>query len=212
MNKSKWAAIALCAGIAFSCSPGISEVKGVITDATMNTLTIVSGEGDTLSFSTLDAKREVTDGILLDDTATVYFQGKYSFGMSAQKIVVVPKERNKVGGDRDEHGCIGSAGYEWSEVLQDCIRIFEKGKRLQAVEGDRSVFIVFSPDSSKVELFFSSGDKNEILDRRSLPAGGYAWNVEDDDTKNLRLIDGQWTISQRGQTIYRQIGNDLPKR
>ena len=37
MNKSKWAAIALCAGIAFSCSPGISEVKGVITDATMNT-------------------------------------------------------------------------------------------------------------------------------------------------------------------------------
>ena len=110
MNKSKWAAIALCAGIAFSCSPGISEVKGVITDATMNTLTIVSGEGDTLSFSTLDAKREVMDGILLDDTATVYFQGKYSFGMSAQKIVVVPKERNKVGGDRDEHGCIGSAG------------------------------------------------------------------------------------------------------
>ena len=45
---------------------------------------------------------------------------------------------------------------------------------------------------------------NEILERRGLPSGGYAWNVEDDDTKNVRLEDGRWTVSQRGQLIYRQ--------
>ena len=42
------------------------------------------------------------------------------------------------------------------------------------------------------------------MERRSLPSGGYAWNVEDDDTKNVRLVDGLWTISQRGDLIYAQ--------
>ena len=204
MNKLNLAAIALCTGITFACSPKASMVKGVICDATINTLTVVSEEGDTLSFSTLDAERVVTDGILLDDTAIVYHSGKYKTGMKAQKIVVVPGRRNRVGGDRDKHGCIGSAGYQWSEVQQDCIRVFEKGIRMTAVDGSQSAFIVFSPDSTQVELFFSSGDKNEILDRRSLPSGGYAWNVEDDDTKNVRRINGKWTISQRGKTIYSQ--------
>lgn len=204
MNKLNLAAIALCTGITFACSPKASMVKGVICDATINTLTVVSEEGDTLSFSTLDAEKVVTDGILLDDTTIVYHSGKYKTGMKAQKIVVVPGRRNMVGGDRDKHGCIGSAGYQWSEVQQDCIRVFEKGIRMKAVDGSQSAFIVFSPDSTQVELFFSSGDKNEILDRRSLPSGGYAWNVEDDDTKNVRRINGKWTISQRGKTIYSQ--------
>ena len=121
MNKLNLAAIALCTGITFACSPKASMVKGVICDATINTLTVVSEEGDTLSFSTLDAERVVTDGILLDDTTIVYHSGKYKTGMKAQKIVVVPGRRNIVGGDRDKHGCIGSAGYQWSEVQQDCI-------------------------------------------------------------------------------------------
>ena len=125
MNKLNLAAIALCTGITFACSPKASMVKGVICDATINTLTVVSEEGDTLSFSTLDAERVVTDGILLDDTAIVYHSGKYKTGMEAQKIVVVPGRRNIVGGDRDKHGCIGSAGYQWSEVqqrLHPCVR------------------------------------------------------------------------------------------
>ncbi len=32
-----------------------------------------------------------------------------------------------VGSDRDAHGCIGSAGYTWSNVRNQCIRIFEAG-------------------------------------------------------------------------------------
>ena len=91
-----------------------------------------------------------------------------------------------VGNDKDEHGCIASAGYTWSEVQQNCIRLFESGIRLEATDGKSSAYIVFSPDSLKAELFFSNGTPNEILNRRSLPAGGYAWNIEDDDTKNVK--------------------------
>lgn len=201
MNKLNLAAIALCTGITFACSPKASMVKGVICDATINTLTVVSEEGDTLSFSTLDAERVVTDGILLDDTAIVYHSGKYKTGMKAQKIVVVPGRRNIVGGDRDKHGCIGSPatnGAKCSKIASVCSK---RVSGMKAVDGSQSAFIVFSPDSTQVELFFSSGDKNEILDRRSLPSGGYAWNVEDDDTKNVRRINGKWTISQRGKTM-----------
>ncbi len=31
-----------------------------------------------------------------------------------------------VGGDADEHGCIGSAGYSWCEPKQKCLRIWEE--------------------------------------------------------------------------------------
>ena len=31
----------------------------------------------------------------------------------------------KVGGDRDAHGCIGSAGYQWCEYSQRCERPWE---------------------------------------------------------------------------------------
>ena len=113
-----------------------------------------------------------------------------------------------VGNDKDEHGCIASAGYIWSEVQQNCIRLFESGTRLEAVDGKSSAYLVFSPDSLKAELFFSNNAPSEILDRRSLPTGDYAWNIEDDDTKNVRKVDGVWTISQRGKEIYRQNQKD----
>ena len=123
----------------------------------------------------------------------------------AKQESLAENEANEmVGNDKDEHGCIASAGYTWSEVQQNCIRLFESGIRLEATDGKSSAYIVFSPDSLKAELFFSNGTPNEILDRRSLPAGGYAWNIEDDDTKNIRLEDGIWTISQRQKEIYRQ--------
>jgi hypothetical protein len=31
-----------------------------------------------------------------------------------------------VGGDRDAHGCIGSAGYSWCEVKNKCLRVWEE--------------------------------------------------------------------------------------
>jgi len=35
-------------------------------------------------------------------------------------------ETEKVGGDRDEHDCIGSAGYTWCEPKQKCLRSWEE--------------------------------------------------------------------------------------
>ena len=46
-----------------------------------------------------------------------------------------------VGSDKDEHGCIASAGYTWSEVQKDCIRLCEKGVSMNAVaDAGKTVF------------------------------------------------------------------------
>ncbi|MDD4271196.1 MAG: hypothetical protein PHF50_00065 [Patescibacteria group bacterium] len=48
---------------------------------------------------------------------------------TAPIIPVQPAENSAqplVGNDRDEHGCIGSAGYSWCAAKQKCIRVFEE--------------------------------------------------------------------------------------
>lgn len=131
-------------------------------------------------------------------------------GNSREKNAAAETEKTEiVGDDKDEHGCIASAGYTWSEVQKGCIRLWEKGVRLASVDdAENTLFIVFSPDSTQVELFFSEADApNEILDRRSLACRGYAWNMEDDDTKNVRLENGKWTVGRRGKLIYKQVAD-----
>jgi len=58
-----------------------------------------------------------------------------------------------VGGDRDSHGCIGSAGYTWSESSQKCIRPWEENT-------------ASSTDNTKVGCFMfikniKAGSRNE---------------------------------------------------
>lgn len=123
-------------------------------------------------------------------------------------MVFVPKDTTQlIGGEKDAHGCNAAAGFTWSEVRQDCIRLFEAGVRLNSATDSTattSAFIVFSADSAKVEVFLPNEDIHPVLYRRVLPAGGYAWNIEDDDTKNVRMVDGKWVIEQRMQTLYVQ--------
>ncbi len=45
-----------------------------------------------------------------------------------EKTVEAPitPESPLLGGDRDEHGCIGSAGYSWCEAKAECLRPWEE--------------------------------------------------------------------------------------
>ncbi|MEW6996687.1 amidohydrolase [Colwelliaceae bacterium BS250] len=46
-------------------------------------------------------------------------------GVTVFKMNKVSDPQVKVGGDKDKHGCIGSAGYQWSAELQQCVRAWE---------------------------------------------------------------------------------------
>ncbi len=62
-----------------------------------------------------------------------------------------------LGGDKDEHGCIGSAGYTWSQLKQTCIRSFELPIQLLNPEGTMTAGLHFSDDLSEAELFLPDG-------------------------------------------------------
>ena len=74
-----------------SCSSEMKSSKGIVCDASLNTVSIVTDKNDTLSFNTMDANKEQVDGLLLNDTLEVFYAGKYTPGMQASKLVQYPQ-------------------------------------------------------------------------------------------------------------------------
>ncbi|MCD8186977.1 MAG: MliC family protein [Rikenellaceae bacterium] len=68
---------------------------------------------------------------------------------------------------------------------------------------DHLAYVIFNRDSTRAEMFVNShGAQSTVLERRQT-ATGPVWNVEDDDTYNVRRVDGDWLIERRGQVVYR---------
>lgn len=61
-----------------------------------------------------------------------------------------------VGGDRDVHGCIGSAGYSWCEDKKTCIRPWEE-YCTRAVE--KTVTFICDASKSIIATFYAEDDK-----------------------------------------------------
>lgn len=65
-----------------------------------------------------------------------------------------------VGNDSDEHGCKASAGYTWSDIKGECVRVWEVGSKLVYTQANHpnevTTFVVFSTDSTQLETFGSN--------------------------------------------------------
>ncbi len=75
-----------------------------------------------------------------------------------------------VGGRKDAHGCLAAAGYTWSAVRHDCIRIFEAGVQLLDSRNPDAVlaaYAVFSDDGAQAELFLPAAADHPVLTRRA---------------------------------------------
>ena len=106
------------------------------------------------------------------------------------------QEAPAIGGDRDEHGCIPSAGQSWSQLRQECVQVFEVGTRLNPVEKKEgeaviSAFVLFNDDRSKAEIFLPNSDvESIILDKAAdgtYKADRYAFN----DAEQALYVDGK---------------------
>ncbi|HHQ4927350.1 TPA: hypothetical protein ACSP88_000737 [Aeromonas hydrophila] len=84
-------------------------------------------------------------------------------------------EQHLVGSDRDSHGCIGSAGYQWSALTKQCVRLFEQGIRLNPTDAGQtsSAFVLFNADQSQAELTLPGGEQH-LLTRQGAE-GNWAW-------------------------------------
>jgi hypothetical protein len=90
-----------------------------------------------------------------------------------------------VGGDSDEHGCKASAGYQWSALRGECIRIFETGIRLNAkavnLDSTLSAFAVFKADEkddAQAELFLPNVKQSVLLSKDKKSEAG-KWSNAD---------------------------------
>lgn len=72
-----------------------------------------------------------------------------------------------VGNDKDVHGCIGSAGYTYSQIRNECVRVFEQKIKLREVNPDKSytteTAVIFSKNMKKAEVFIPDGAAKSII-------------------------------------------------
>lgn len=82
-------------------------------------------------------------------------------------LISAQKQAPVLGGDRDVHGCIGSAGYTYSQLKNNCIKTFNQKIKLKEVNSDKSytsmTAIIFSKDMKKAEVFIPDGAAKSII-------------------------------------------------
>ncbi|GAB0156541.1 hypothetical protein CHRYSEOSP005_18060 [Chryseobacterium sp. Alg-005] len=82
-------------------------------------------------------------------------------------LVSAQNTSHVVGADRDVHGCIGSAGYTYSQIKNDCVRVFEQKIKLNEVSTDKSyttmTAVIFSKNMKKAEIFISDENAKSII-------------------------------------------------
>jgi hypothetical protein len=107
--------------------------------------------------------------------------------------------------DKDEHGCLASAGYIWSKVNKECVKGFS-GIQLNPIDlqtnedETKSAYVLFSEDVNQAEIFLPNQENSMVLTRKSegqpwiyqdwqlIPWKGYVLKQGD---KNLFAGDGE---------------------
>jgi hypothetical protein len=106
-----------------------------------------------------------------------------------------------VGNDADEHGCKSSAGYTWSIMKNDCIRLWETGIQLKPIENKESytsiATVVLNNDSTKAELFIATEKISVLLDKQNgafLRGNGYVF----------LKVNEKWILKKDNKSIYQE--------
>lgn len=91
-----------------------------------------------------------------------------------------PKDSSVVN-DKDENGCLASAGYVWSKVNKECVKGFS-GIQLNPMNKPEnedetlSAYVLFNEDASQAEVFLPKDTASIVLTRS---AEGKPWVLKD---------------------------------
>ena len=86
------------------------------------------------------------------------------------------------GTDTDEHGCKGSAGFQWSVLKNECVQVFNAGISLKAeaksLDKSLAAFVVFKSEKeeAQVEVFLPS--EKSVLLTKTKDNGAGTWKNE----------------------------------
>jgi hypothetical protein len=91
-----------------------------------------------------------------------------------------PKDSSVVN-DKDENGCLASAGYVWSKVNKECVKGFS-GIQLNPIDKPDnedetlSAYVMFNEDGDMAEVFLPKDTTSIVLTR---PSEGKPWVLKD---------------------------------
>jgi hypothetical protein len=109
----------------------------------------------------------------------------------------------KVGDDADEHGCKASAGYQWSMIKKECIRLFEAGVKMEpkdpALDKTTVAYILFSDDRVRVEIFLPTQKKSVVIRRTSAANEPEQWV---NGPLSLKLQEGVYSLYDEAKLLY----------
>jgi len=113
----------------------------------------------------------------------------------------------QVGGDKDKNGCNAAAGYTWSALKKECVRLFQAPVKLKEAKpnGTASFFaaVFFNDDQTKAEIFLPTG--KPVIATRSGKAGAYSWKGG-----GLLLKESKadtYVLSKNGKVVYKGLSN-----
>jgi hypothetical protein len=128
--------------------------------------------------------------------------------MPATPSVAVPP---MVGQDADAHGCMGSAGYVWSNAQQRCLRLFEDGfsfdPHMDNPEQTLKAFVVLGLDAGrpqKAELFMPQYPQAIALEVLKTPEGDMRPVVLRNATDHIEIVrvKDMYVLSVHGQVKF----------
>lgn len=87
----------------------------------------------------------------------------------------VANQGNKEGAvvaDKDENGCLASAGYVWSKVNKECVKVFtgmqlNPTSNLENEDETVSAYILFNEEGDQAELFLPKETSSLVLTQES---------------------------------------------
>lgn len=115
---------------------------------------------------------------------------------TAAEVNVTVKDSTIAGADQDEHGCLASAGFTWSKMYKDCVRMFT-GLQLNPVGASQTddetlcAYVLFSEDKNKAEVFLPN-EESLILTRSK---EGQPWIFQE-----YQLVPWKGYILKKGET------------
>lgn len=113
------------------------------------------------------------------------------------KVIATAKDSTAVN-DKDENGCLASAGYVWSKVNKECVKVFS-GLQLNPVDQPDnedetlSAYVLFSEDLKQAEVFLPTETSSIIL-------------TGSDKAKVWTL--GDWQLNTKTGYVLKQAGVD----
>jgi hypothetical protein len=94
-------------------------------------------------------------------------------GRSAMDEEVIRKsslaDEKIIDADKDKNGCLATAGYVWSKVKKDCIRIYDVAIPLTPIDNMHtedemlSVYFIFNEDQSQAEVYLPKNTESVLF-------------------------------------------------